>query len=1419
MGTQQKKKDAQCTAQLPPSFKEKMNILPTSLWNPFKGLGNTTSNTNGNSALSGIVLARKLQEVANHEAQCDLDKAKECYEAALHKETGQASTSQGAERLAAIHFQYGNFLRKCGDKNNAEKNYQHASKYARDMDLEQPDAQELFKQIHDRYGSFIANDGHENLLILPRPSSGTPTRPDRARVNNPEFEAYLSNLPPCVSPFFTQPLQLKSTAYVLPESDDAIKNTHYLAWCVQNTQASQDKERWMHDAYQVVEAFKREALNRFEDQTKYPELAWSIEYIRQALARLPNNESFSEKLIRRALPAVGGLTFLTTFGLKIASGESFISGFEPDKLWEAYRCFKEAFSEIEWLKQATWYSDLCFIDVLIGRGQLDVLGKFLEKNSEPRDEAYLRGVCDRLERIACLQNKASSRDEALKLLKGFKEGQITWAKQESIQQYARQSLDRIGLMWPVPDLAKMEKEGDAPAAWHPFWTAVPQDMLLSAVHVKVQQEAKQEAALYQITAIHNRLLPSQVSLTTLRNAFHRYYDASDLSIQRVSGEKASLDNCYINLAIVENQAQREKDRENLKALAFERLPSGERIEETNPNRLIELEKLFDKQKLRDGSEGVPKRILIHGRAGIGKTTLCKKLVYEYHHNGLWQDQFDCMVHVLITSRPSGVSASQCNGLDLELETIGFNVNNVRTYIEKYVPESNQGAIQQFINRTPLIQGLVNIPIQLDALCYSWDSLPKDREVTMTKLYQAMVDKLWRKDSVNLEKKEDGRLLSLLEIEDLSESELEEVMAAEIDYLSYLAFKGLEAERIEFSREELKQQRAPRDLIGVRHQQVLMGCVNEAKVHLKETTLGQFEEEWMHWLDVELNNSIWPYYDNYSRLGRQNTFPEPLLVKSLCRPEAEKMGIIETLGMRQSMLSLDAVLALITAFKDEDAYVRSSAAKALWFQSTLSVDAVLALISVLKDENEEVRSSAASVLCIQSKLSQDAVLALISALKDENASVRSRAAKALGSQSTLSLDPVLALISALKDEDASVRSRAAKALGRQSTLSLDAILALISALKDENASVRSRAALALGSQSTLSLNAVMALISALKDENKKVRFSAAEALCSQSTLSQDPVMALISAFKDENEQVRSSAAKALCRQSTLSLDVVLALISALKDENMHVRYSAAKALGSQSTLSPDAVLALISALKDEYASVRSSAAKALGSQSTLSLDPVLALISALKDEDAYVRSSAAEALCSQSTLSQDPVLALISALKDEDASDEDASVRSSAAKALGSQSTLSLDAVMALISAFKDENEQVRSSAAKALGSQSTLSLDAVLALISVLKDEYASVRYSAAEALVAHLDHYYSMLPSLSPEQIEVLYPQVLFRRSCERIAALYIQEHHLHFYTATGPGHPIKLSQEQKQHLMKTFTEVQVKLRAKARSAFLLEE
>ncbi|UAW64845.1 HEAT repeat domain-containing protein [Mycoavidus sp. HKI] len=1076
----------------------------------------------------------------------------------------------------------------------------------------------------------------------------------------------------------------------------------------------------------------------------------------------------------------------------------------------------------------------------------------------------------------------------------------------------------------------------------------------AALHGQLARDLPQMRKLH--TEIKQKLLTPNLSSIDVCEALYKHYQRSNLSIQWVSGQTVSLDDCYINLAIVESQAQREKDKKELRkqAATFERLPSSERqrLEATNSNKLIALEKLFEKQKLRDGLEGIPKRILIQGRAGIGKTTLCKKLVYEYHQNGLWQDQFESVLwvplrqlkthapkrledllctqylvdhesseaqalskvfyahrdktlfildgldevvgelnegrplknflqtlltqaHVVITSRPAGVDAKLLGQLDLELETVGFSSDNVQAYIEKCVPASNQAAIQQFIHRTPLIQGLVNIPIQLDALCYSWDRLPQNQEMTMSMLYEAMVDKLWRKDSVRLEKEEEGKVLGVDVIEDLSESDLEELMTAEIHYLGYLAFKGLETEKIEFSREELSQRRkelnerpqtrrklplnfttnlkktsylhtadvdrseserhyhflhltfqeffaakflvehlqayakvesasllshvvqkglgamlswneleafiathkynpryeivwwmvagllkgvalenffnvldqSPRDLIGIRHQQVMMGCLNEARPELKgrleivetlETKLKQYFE-----LEIKLIGQ--------SQLGRQRFFPEHLLITNL---NSYKDEIIKILRARPN-LSANAIQAMIEiALKDRSWEVRKTVARILDEQKTLSANVLHALIGALTDQDKDVRYAAASALGGQSTLSEAAVRALSGALKDPDKDVRSLAARTLEEQKTLSEVAVLALVGALKDQDKDVRLSAVRTLEEQKTLSEAAVLALIDALKDQDKDVRSEAVHALEKQSTLSEAAVHDLIGALKNQDKDVGSAAASALGGQSMLSEAAVLALIGALKDQYKDVRSAAASALGGQSMLSEAAVRALIGALKDQDKDVRSAADCALGGRSTLSEAAVHDLIGALKDPDKEVRYAAARALGGQSTLSEAAVHDLIGALKDPDKEVRYVAAYALRGQSTLSKAAVQALTSALKDPGKdvryvaacilggrstlseavvraliTDPDRDVRSAVARVLGGQSTLSEAAVRALSGALKGQDKDVRSAAAHVLGGQSTLSEAAVQALIGALKDPDKDVRYAAARAL------------------------------------------------------------------------------------------
>ncbi|KAF9412192.1 hypothetical protein BGZ76_005214, partial [Entomortierella beljakovae] len=103
--------------------------------------------------------------------------------------------------------------------------------------------------------------------------------------------------------------------------------------------------------------------------------------------------------------------------------------------------------------------------------------------------------------------------------------------------------------------------------------------------------------------------------TKVRDALTKYYE-EHLRIQRVSGETHTLEKCYINLAVVKAIDQYQIDREQLQANSetFIRMQSYENVRGTDLNSIIQIEDIFNKQKLRGGREDIPKKILIQGRA-------------------------------------------------------------------------------------------------------------------------------------------------------------------------------------------------------------------------------------------------------------------------------------------------------------------------------------------------------------------------------------------------------------------------------------------------------------------------------------------------------------------------------------------------------------------------------------------------------------------------------------------------------------------------------------------------------------------------------------------------------------------------------------------------------------------------------------
>ncbi|KAJ2968352.1 hypothetical protein NQ176_g9220 [Zarea fungicola] len=338
-----------------------------------------------------------------------------------------------------------------------------------------------------------------------------------------------------------------------------------------------------------------------------------------------------------------------------------------------------------------------------------------------------------------------------------------------------------------------------------------------------------------------------------------HYTPQRLRIERLSGERLEMKECYINLAIVE-QAGQEKSHSKTEGDSGSSpfsLLTRQKVEVLDKTKQVDLDAIFKERQGNNGQLIEPRRILIRGHAGVGKTTLCKKIVYGFINGelGNWNKLFDRVLwvplrnlklkerraptytledlicheffgtaenkdlaralsnafqanksktlflldgldevsqdlktqdlttqdlesqngmsqflkmlleqpNIIITSRPS---ARPPSGLDLELETIGFEPDQVDRYIEQSFTDEGKkdvlkvNGIQNFLQERWLIQSLVRIPIQLDALCYTWQGVTPDTELnTMTCIYMEIELKLWRKDILRQPKRYNAKALT------------------------------------------------------------------------------------------------------------------------------------------------------------------------------------------------------------------------------------------------------------------------------------------------------------------------------------------------------------------------------------------------------------------------------------------------------------------------------------------------------------------------------------------------------------------------------------------------------------------------------------------------------------------------------------
>ncbi|KAG0001413.1 hypothetical protein BGZ79_004710 [Entomortierella chlamydospora] len=387
-------------------------------------------------------------------------------------------------------------------------------------------------------------------------------------------------------------------------------------------------------------------------------------YAKQALAYIGNNESLAMSIFRRGRLAIA-------MAVDIADG---ISSPDLGKFVSAYENFT---AMCDFSVQDEWYPGLAYVDCILEQQNWPAFEEFVLQSKLKSDECFLQGICLRLEQIAATQQNEIHHG-AIRFLQALAASSI-----KIVQKTANAAIERLRISSSTgvdskdtmphtlgvhsDRLIPQTYQDVLPPVWDPIWRTTTSSALLKAVQQKERANANigemsgrlddidqsidsgfaQTSTQLAIANANIGMIVENIStpssLDIVQEALRSYYEPS-LFIQRVSGKRVDLVSCYINLAIVEAPSQREKDKQDLKTqeVAFQRMPSYEWTEGTNLDSSIPLEELYNKRKLRNGNNDVPKTILIHGRAGMGKTTLCKKLVH-LSLNGQWRDHFEAVL--------------------------------------------------------------------------------------------------------------------------------------------------------------------------------------------------------------------------------------------------------------------------------------------------------------------------------------------------------------------------------------------------------------------------------------------------------------------------------------------------------------------------------------------------------------------------------------------------------------------------------------------------------------------------------------------------------------------------------------------------------------------------------------------------------
>ncbi|KAJ6032487.1 peptidase C14 [Penicillium herquei] len=1020
-------------------------------------------------------------------------------------------------------------------------------------------------------------------------------------------------------------------------------------------------------------------------------------------------------------------------------------------------------------------------------------------------------------------------------------------------------------------------------------------------HSGLNKFAGKEDEFYQKlkTSIRRLRVPSILERADkgIREEYTRF---GRLKIERLSGDPLPLDQCYVNLAIVE-QTSKEKNRKTQtdRKPAHQSLFARQGVETPDETVQIQISEIFDPRKSNDHSESQvhPRRVLMRGRAGVGKTTLCKKIVNDFISpkqtpiNMAWEQLFDRvlwiplralkskdprdlldlilkeffennlereesiqlaqeierqvagsgssrtlfildgldeviydlgenindhsllskllnMPSVIIMSRPNARIPTQVQKFDLELETVGFYPDQVQTYLENY-PGIDQrlSDVQAFLERNWLLQELVRIPIQLDAFCYTWEGASSTSLSTMTSIYQAIEQKLWRKDVVKL------RSITDIEAQEARESYIRHQVLTEINFLEYLAFNGLYRNVIDFTpnyRDELaeheqgKGRNPPSDkdlakLSFIRTSDPSSRPEDRSYhfIHLsfqEYFAARYFVRRWKENKDLELLTGGENSQDDQEELSPRRPveflsqrkysteydifwrFVAGLMSKSseeittfFAQIDAQPRDLLGSVHQRFIMRCLGEIER-----KDQQPWrekLEYDLAEVLLAENGIAEMPYLArmmefpaqsLIQALEKGSEEQRTLILSHLQWRLFIEEEIICLLIHWLEgpiSKQTAIVVIFTIGIGQNfqpRELSLDAVPEIVERLGDEDSEIRMAALEALKGRQGLSIDFIIAIIQCLEDEDSDVRHAALLALQGRRDLSSHALFAVVGRFSDKTPSVRFEALKVLEDQHRLSPDILAVIIRQLGGKDLYARGTALSALRYLQELTLDTLPIIVGWLEEEDLNLRMTALTALEYRYNLGHDAITMVVRQIGDKDSKVRRMAIETLKRQ-RLNPDALTMIIEWLNDKDSAIRKASLSALQDQE-LTPDVLTAIIGQL-----SDGDSGVCVASLQALKG-GNLSLGTLTLILGKLEHESSDVRQAAIQRLIQQDP-SPDALTAIIGRLGDKNSSVRREALQALKGrHLSH----------EFIAAIIEQLGHENSSTRRAALSaLQDRH----------------------------------------------